>query len=130
MNEKSVNLYFKDRSLGVKVLKFTLHEAVLQIASAIFTVRHFNLSSFSESQEDVFFITYNSFNDFLSALEFSSLYYVEDIRERAMTKETLLLIIFIITVCVVVITSGFLLPMIFNVNKVRISVLSLFVDIP
>lgn len=40
------------------------------------------------------------------------------------------MIIFIVTVSIVSITSFALLPMIFNVNKVRIKVLSLFVDIP
>lgn len=40
------------------------------------------------------------------------------------------MIIFVVTVCVVSITSFALLPMIFNVNKVRIKVLYLFVDIP
>lgn len=40
------------------------------------------------------------------------------------------MIIFIVTVCVVSTTSFSLLPMIFSVNKVRIKVLFLFVDIP
>jgi uncharacterized membrane protein len=89
-----------------------------------------NITDFYEDQEDVFFITYNAYNDFLIALENSSIYYVEDLKERARNKQTLLMIIFIVTLSVVVITSLALLPMIFNVNKVRIKVLSLFVDIP
>lgn len=40
------------------------------------------------------------------------------------------MVIFVVSVCIVVITSFFILPTIFNVNKVRIKVLSLFIDIP
>ena len=89
-----------------------------------------NLTDFHEDQQDVFFVTYNSYNSFLLALEDSSLYYVEDLQARAQSKQDLLVIIFIVTICVLLITSSFLLPMIQNVNKVRINVLSLFVDIP
>lgn len=38
INNKVVSLYFMDTDLAVKVLNFSLSEAVLQIASAIFTV--------------------------------------------------------------------------------------------
>ena len=62
---KSVKLFFKEHGSTLKTLKFSLTEAVLQISSAVFTARHLNLTSFVETQEDIFFITYNVFNDFL-----------------------------------------------------------------
>lgn len=42
-----------------------------------------NLTDFVDSQEDIFFITYNVYNDFLEALRVSSIYYVEDLEIRS-----------------------------------------------
>lgn len=72
VNNKSVYMYFKEQDNTLKMLPFSLTEAVLQISSAIFTINHFNLSQFTETQEDLYFITYNSYNDFLIALNISS----------------------------------------------------------
>jgi hypothetical protein len=76
---KSVTLYFKEHDQSLKSLQFSLTEAVLQISSAVFTARHLVFSDFIESQEDIYFITYNVFNDFLKALRRSSQYFVEDL---------------------------------------------------
>lgn len=79
---KAVKLFFKEHGETLKTLKFSLTEAVLQISSAVFTARHLNVSQFSESQEDIFFITYNVFNDFMVSLRKSSQYFVEDLKAR------------------------------------------------
>lgn len=79
---KSVRLYFKEHGETLKTLKFSLTEAVLQVSSAVFTARHLELKDYAEDQEDIFFITYNVFNDFLEALRESSQYFVEDLSSR------------------------------------------------
>ena len=45
--DKSVSLHFLTQEDTLKTLKFSLSEAVLQVASAVFTVKHFNLTQFS-----------------------------------------------------------------------------------
>lgn len=47
-SQKSVNLTFMQRNGAVKVIAYTLHEAVLQVSSAIFTVLNLNLTAFYE----------------------------------------------------------------------------------
>jgi hypothetical protein len=65
-------MYFKDYDNSSKILQFSLTDAVLQVASAVFTVKYLNLTQFVSTQEDIYFITYNVFNDFLIALRKSS----------------------------------------------------------
>ena len=60
-------LYFKDYGDTKKIIKFSLPEATLQIASSIFTVKFFNLTQFTDEQEDIFFILFNANNDYLTA---------------------------------------------------------------
>lgn len=48
----------------------------------MFTARHLNSTLYKEEQEDIFFITYNTFNDFLLALRNSSDYYEQDLYSR------------------------------------------------
>jgi len=114
----------------LKTLKFSLTEAVLQISSAVFTARHLNLTQFRESQEDIFFITYNVFNDFLVALRESSQLSVEGIESRTIQKNEMILILFLISIGTLVITMAILCPVVSTVNLTRLKVLSLFVDIP
>lgn len=100
------------------------------MASAVFTARHLALSSFSETQEDVYFVTYNVFNDFLVALQESSQYFVEDLHERTVQKNELILILFLSSIGTLVVTLAVLCPVVSTVNMARLKVLSLFVDIP
>ena len=129
-DSKSVKLYFKEHDSALKILKFSLTEAVLQISSAVFTARHLNLTDYYESQEDIYFITYNVFNDFLDALRQSSGYFVEDLNDRTMQKNELIWILFLSSVGTLVITLTILCPVVGTVNTARLKVLSLFVDIP
>lgn len=68
INTKSVDLHFMNNGKSLKTLQFSLTEAVLQLASAVFTVRNLNITDYNNTQEDIYFITYNSYNDFLQAL--------------------------------------------------------------
>lgn len=70
-------MYFKDsRAETQKTIKFNLNEAILQIASAVFTIKNMNFTMFTENQEDIYFVTQNAYADFYEALENSSNMYV------------------------------------------------------
>ena len=114
----------------MKIINFTLSEAVLQMSSAIFTVRHLNMRSFNETQDDIFFVMYNSFNDFLLGLTKSSKYLEEELYARASEKKNLLLILFITSICIVVLSIPILFPAVNSVNKTRERILLLFLEIP
>jgi len=50
INTKIVPLYFLEQSQqNMKVINFTLTESVLQMSSAIFTVRHLSIERFNET---------------------------------------------------------------------------------
>ena len=130
MDTKVVRLYFKEQDETMKTIKFSLTEAVLQICSAVFTARHLNLTDFMDEQEDIYFITYNVYNDFLEALRKSSKYYVEDLNSRTKSKNSLILTLFFASIGTLVVTMCIMLPVVSNVNLARMKVLSLFIDIP
>lgn len=67
----------------MKALQFSLTESILQISSTIFTISNMKLSEFNEMNEDVFFLMYNSFNDFFIALRESCKYYGREMNERS-----------------------------------------------
>ena len=56
----------------MKALQFSLTESILQISSTIFTISNMKIVDFNETNEDVFFLMYNSFNQFFMGLEKSS----------------------------------------------------------
>lgn len=55
---------------------------------------------------------------------------MEDLGNRAETKRDLLLTIFVSAILIITIISILLIPIISRVDKVRVQVLSLFIDIP
>ena len=112
------------------MINFTLTESVLQLSSAIFTARHLPFDRFLESQEDIFFVTYNSFNDFLSALEISSRYLEDELYTRSSEKNDLLLTLFISSLVIIVLSIPILFPAVNSVNKSKDRVLALFIEIP
>jgi hypothetical protein len=59
-----VTLYFLEAGAQMQALQFSLTESILQISSTIFTISNMEMSQFSESNVDVFFLMYNSFNNF------------------------------------------------------------------
>lgn len=65
LNNKTTTLYFKQDSNAMKALDFSLTESILQMSSTIFTLSNLPIQSFNETNEDVFFLLYNSFHGFL-----------------------------------------------------------------
>jgi hypothetical protein len=58
--------------MSMKALNFSLTESILQISSTIFTISNMRVQDFTEANEDVFFLMYNSFNEFYLGLLKSS----------------------------------------------------------
>ena len=99
-------------------LYFSLTESILQIQSSIFTVSNLNLASFSEQlNEDVFFLMYNGFSDFLMALIQSRDYYVQELKDRSDAKLEIALILFILSIIALVTVFVILIPVVISVNR-------------
>ncbi len=81
-------------------------------------------------QEDVYFITYNVYNDFLIALRTSSGYFVEELYDRSQRKMVIIMILFFSSIGTLLLAMTILFPVVSSVNLTRMKVLSLFVDIP
>lgn len=125
-----VPMYYIEANNYLQIINFTLTEAVLQMSSAIFTVSHLKSGQYLEDDEDIFFVMYNSFNNFLQALFQSSGYYEQELYDRANQKNNILLILFLCSIGTVLLSIPILIPAIYSVNQAKDKVLALFVDIP
>ena len=129
LNSKTVTLYFKQDATSTKALNFSLTESILQISSTIFTISNLPIDSFSEVNEDVFFLMYNVMNDFYVSLEQSAQYYVLELFDRSETRKELGLILYLLALAVIVICLLILIPVVQNVNSQKDKVLRLFCEI-
>ena len=125
-----VPMYYIEANNYLQIINFTLTESVLQMSSAIFTVSHLQSGQYLEDDEDIFFVMYNSFNNFLQALFQSSGYYEQELYDRANQKNNILLILFLCSIGTVLLSIPILIPAIYSVNQAKDKVLALFVDIP
>jgi hypothetical protein len=100
----------------MKELQFSLTESILQISSTIFTVSNMALSNFTDTNQDVFFLLYNSFNDFYQGLELSSTYYVQELHDRASQRSEVELVLFILAIVALVVCLIVLIPVVHSVN--------------
>lgn len=75
-------------------------------------------------------MTYNSFNDFLINLRKSSDLYLSELMSRSSDKNRVILILFLCSVGLLVLAMPILFPAVSSVNKAKVNVLSLFIDIP
>lgn len=129
LNNKVVSLEFKSSS-GKKSAYYTLTEAILQIASSVFTITNLNSENYTLANDDIEFVQYNLFKDVYSKTMDSSSYYLEDAKSRLKYRKTIILIMFIISLVLLVASIPVLFPGISNVQNIRTQVLSLFLGIP
>lgn len=87
------------------------------------------LTEYDESNEDVFFLMYNAFNDFYLALQRSSTYYVEELSTRSQERKKICLTLLLLAVSLLVVSFLILMPVVRTVNKQKDLVLLLFCDI-
>lgn len=74
------------------------------------------LNEFNENNEDVFFLMYNSFNDFYIGLLKSSELYLREMGERTSQKEEISLILYILALISLAFSFVVLIPVVTNVN--------------
>jgi hypothetical protein len=77
----------------------------------------------------VFFLMYNSFNDFYIALLKSSELYVRELLDRSNEREEISLVLYILSIIALVICFLVLIPVVHSVNQQKDKVLSLFCEI-
>jgi len=75
------------------------------------------LSDFNETNEDVFFLMYNSFNEFYIGLEKSSQIYVKELEDRSKSKTEVSLVFFILSIAAEVFCLLILFPVVHSVNQ-------------
>ena len=88
-----------------------------------------HLDEFEEDNEDIFFLMYNSFNEFYEALTQSSQLFVIELYDRATEKNEICSILFGLAVSTLGIGILILIPVVSSVNKQKDKVLSLFCEI-
>lgn len=113
----------------MKALYFSLTESILQMSSTIFTISNMKITDFSENNEDVFFLMYNSFNEFYIGLKRSSELYVKELIDRSSQREEISLILFILSIVALASAFLILIPVVQSVNEQKDRVLSLFCEI-
>ena len=89
-----------------------------------------DIKEYTESNEDIYFIMYNVFNDFYIKMQLSSKYYYEGFKEFTNERNLIILVLFLSSIIVSLIGMTILAPVVSQVNKERVKVLSLFVAIP
>lgn len=129
LNNKTVTLFFKEDLNSMKALQFSLTESILQISSTIFTISNMKITEFKDTNEDVFFLMYNSFNDFYIGLTQSSQYYVQELYERAEEKIQVCDALFAMSIAAEAICLIILFPVVHSVNQQKDKVLALFCEI-
>eukprot|EP00347_Sterkiella_histriomuscorum_P000937 403373955 len=99
------------------------------ISSTIFTISNMKVVDFNETNEDVFFLMYNSFNQFFMGLEKSSQLYVRELDDRSTDKKEVTLVFFVLSIVAEAICLIILFPVVHSVNQQKDKVLSLFCEI-
>ena len=74
------------------------------------------LQDFTEANEDVFFLMYNSFNDFYLGLLKSSEFYVRELLDRSNEREEISLVLYILSIIALVVCFLVLIPVVHSVN--------------
>jgi hypothetical protein len=75
-----------------------------------------DLSDFTENNEDVFFLMYNSFNDFYLALWKSSQLYVQELNDRSGQRDEVSLVLYILAILALAVSFLILIPVVHSVN--------------
>ena len=128
----AVSLYFQGTSgNSPQIMKYTLTEALLLMASSVFTVNN-NLANDYDptSNQNVWFVLYNSFTELTEIMKKNSNYFVLDLFDRTYSQYRSILIMFIMSIVIFVISILVLFPVVASVTKSKFDVLRLFLDIP
>jgi len=129
---KNVYLYYVNSSEEANSDKYyTLPEAIQQMASEVFTVLSFtNETKYSIYNDNVYFVLYNSFSDLYAKMKTSANFFVQELSDRGNDKVQVMLIIYIVSLTVIILSIIVLFPIVAGVSQSRLAVLALFFDLP
>eukprot|EP00826_Nyctotherus_ovalis_P045780 TRINITY_DN5099_c0_g6_i1.p1 TRINITY_DN5099_c0_g6~~TRINITY_DN5099_c0_g6_i1.p1 ORF type:complete len:1005 (+),score=328.90 TRINITY_DN5099_c0_g6_i1:78-3092(+) len=130
--DKCVVMYYKGAEDSRITKSYTLTEAIQQLASEVFTVHSAGNSAdrYKVADDDIDFVLYNSFADLYSKMSESADYFVKELKDRGSSKRVMVYILYAVGLAVAIVSVVFLFPVVANVSKTRLDVLSLFLDIP
>jgi len=123
--QNTIKIYFSPSNFQL----FDLNDATQQIISKALNIKNLELSGLTFNESDVFFVTYNLFNDYHINLKLASDYYVQALNDRTSSK-VYFMIFLIISAVSICLSLLILIPVLLNVNKAKENVLCLFLDIP
>ena len=130
-NKQVVSLLFLGNNIGnSNIMTYTLTEALLLMASSVFTVTN-NLNTTADiNDQNIYFVLYNSFWKLTESMFLTADHFVKDLYDRTDSKYIMVLIMYIISLVILVGSILILFPVVASVSRSKIKVLKLFLDIP
>ena len=114
----------------VKTENFSMVEAVYRILNVGLAVTNLPLEEMDMSNDKVFFVVQNLFNDFRDELSKSTLYFVNYMIIKTNDKTDTFIQLLVVSAVSLILGMAILFPALNKVSSSQIEVLSLFLDIP
>jgi len=126
LNNPSINLV----SIDTKWNKKGLTQAIEEIISRGFTVLSKDLAHIYDEDDDYYYVMNNMLNELYMGLEDSSNYYSIELNDKVSSKNTSFLLLLLGSIFALLLTILIAFPIFYQVNRSRLEILSLFLDIP
>ena len=126
LNSPVIKLTSLDGTISYKGLT----QATEEIISKAYNIVSLDLADITVDNNDYFYVTYNLMNDYYLGLKASSEYYAVELFEKVNEKGGDFLILLLSSIASLILALLILFPILFQVNRTREKVISLFLDIP
>lgn len=114
----------------ITIEKFSMVEAVYRILNIGLAVTNLPLEEIDMTNDKVFFVVYNLFNEFREELSLSTLYFVKNFILKTNEKTNTFIMLLCVSAMALIIGILILFPALNRVNQSQLQVLSLFLDMP
>jgi len=126
LNNPSLKLYSLDDGTTTKGLT----QAIEEVISRGYDVLTKDLDDIIDTDNDYYFIMHNMLNNLYVGLEESSNYYSVELNDKVSSKNTSFLLLLLGSIFALLLTILIAFPIFYQVNRSRLEILSLFLDIP
>ena len=126
LNDPTISLLSMDGTITQKGLS----QATEEIISRAMNLYSTDIANITTTNDDYFFITHNMLNNYYLGLELDAQYYSLELSKNVEGKSGIFLIFMMISIAALGFTLLISFPILFQVNKNREEILSLFLDIP
>jgi len=126
LNDAGITLTSQDGSTTKKGLT----QATEEIISRALDIASLSLTSITPNNSDYYYVNYNLLNDYYAALRQDTEYYALELSDKVDERGGSFLVLLVVSIVTLVLALLILFPILFQVNKTREEVLSLFLDIP